>query len=353
MPLQLISLSISGTTRSSFLTTNSSASTLVGTLFTSHAQHHPRIILNTSTSGMNISTETIGRIFFRLTHGRLTCSIRKLSTNTLAFSETRSRLRYSITNHILPDITTILFTNSPITSPITLKQFFAKKTHPFTKLVEVTPLRRVAYLDPVLEHLKPEEHTPPREHARWRFTRLESPQVATTSTPKPEVSLRLTHTPELEYQSALLPAEPEEPTDPSSSDSDSDTDDMAGDKEAKMNTPPEFSRSAEKARDFLWQVDLYLTCKKDQFKNDTSRITWALSFMRGGPGGVWAGNYIDALTNATATSSPPSWTQFRAEFIDKFFPKNEKQEARNKLKHLLQGEARLRTTSPVLTPSPL
>jgi len=116
---------------------------------------------------------------------------------------------------------------------------------------------------------------------------LSIPQAATSSTPKAEISLRLTHTPEIEYQSALLTAELEEPTDPSSSDSDSDsdTDSMAGDKETKMNPPPEFSRSAEKARDFLQQVDLYITCKKDQFKDNTARIAWTLSFIRGGPGG--------------------------------------------------------------------
>jgi len=54
---------------------------------------------------------------------------------------------------------------------------------------------------------------------------------------------------------------------------------MAGDKETKMNPPPEFSGSAEKARDFLRQVDLYITCKKDQFKDDTARIAWTLSFI--------------------------------------------------------------------------
>jgi len=154
--------------------------------------------------------------------------------------------------------------------------------------------------------------------------------------------LQLTQTPEIEYQSALLPVEPEEPSNPSSSDSDSDSDteSMAGDKETKMNPPPKFSRSAEKAHDFLWQVNLYITCKKDQFKDDTTRIVWTLSFIRGGPGGVWAGNYIDALTTALATTTtPPMWTEFRTDFIKKFFPKNESQEARNKLKHLLQGRS--------------
>src|SRR5882724_8954636 len=148
-------------------------------------------------------------------------------------------------------------------------------THPFTKLIDV-PLRLMEYLDPVEEYQQPELSMPPHEITRWRFTRLQSPQVATSSTPKAEISLSLTRTPEIEYQSVLLTAEPEEPTDPSSSnsDSDSDTDSMAGDKETKMNPPPEFSGSAEKARDFLWQADLYITCKKDQFKDDTTCIVW-------------------------------------------------------------------------------
>src|SRR5882724_4648091 len=138
--------------------------------------------------------------------------------------------------------------------------------------------------------------------------------------------------------------EPEEPTDPSSSDSDTDSDNnsMAGGKETKMNPPPEFSKSAEKARDFLWQVDLYITCRKDQFKDDTAHIVWTLSFIRGGPGGVWAGEYIDALITALeplSTTTPPTWAQFRTNFVNKFFPKNETQEARNKLKRLLQGRS--------------
>jgi len=193
--------------------------------------------------------------------------------------------------------------------------------HPFTKLIDV-PLRLTDYLDPVEEYQQPELSTPPRELARWRFTRLQSPQIAISSTPKAETSLQLTRTPEIEYQSALLVAEPEEPSD-SNSNSDSDTDSMAGDKETKMNPPPEFSGSAEKARDFLRQVDLYITCKKDQFKDETARIAWTLSFIRGGPGGVWAGEYIDALTTALAplsTTTPPTWAQFRADFVKKFLP---------------------------------
>jgi len=214
--------------------------------------------------------------------------------------------------------------------------------HLFTKLIDV-PLRLLDYLDPVTEHQQQGLSTPPHKLARWRFTNLESPQVATSSTPKVETPLRLTHTPEVEYQSALLSVELEEPTDPSSSDSDSDSDSdndsMAGDKENKMNPPPEFSGSTEKARDFLWQVDLYITCKKDQFKDNTARIVWTLSFIRGGPGGVWAGEYIDQLTAAldpNSTTTPPTWKQFRTNFTTKFFPKNETQEVRNKLKCLLQ-----------------
>src|SRR5882724_6295015 len=53
-------------------------------------------------------------------------------------------------------------------------------THPFTRLVDV-PLRPMDYLDPVTEHQQPGLNTPPHELARWRFTRLVSPQVATSS----------------------------------------------------------------------------------------------------------------------------------------------------------------------------
>src|SRR5882724_12242179 len=72
-------------------------------------------------------------------------------------------------------------------------------THPFTKLIDV-PLRSTDYLDPVEEYQQPELSTPPRELARWRFTRLQSPQIATSSTPRAEISLSLTRTPDIEYQ---------------------------------------------------------------------------------------------------------------------------------------------------------
>jgi len=124
---------------------------------------------------------------------------------------------------------------------------------------------------------------------------------------------------------------------------------MAGDKEVKLNPPLEFSGSADKARNFLCQVELYLTCKKDQFKDDETRITWTLSFMRGGPGGVWAGEYIDNITSGKQ-STPPTWAKFKQEFKDYFFPKNEAQDARDKLKRLMQGRSSAKITSPALTP---
>jgi len=208
-----------------------------------------------------------------------------------------------------------------------------EQTHPFTQLVDISPLRRLTFLDLIAEHQHPGTQTLPKEFSRWRFTRLESPHI--TNTPKQETSFHLTHTPEIEYQSALLPTEEESHSD-SDTDTDSDTDNMAWDKEVKLNPPLEFSGSADKACDFLRQVELYLTCKKGQFKDDKACITWTLSFIRGGPGGVWAGEYIDKITGG-ATS--PSWSEFKQEFKDYFFPKNKAQDAWNKLKRLVQGRS--------------
>jgi len=89
---------------------------------------------------------------------------------------------------------------------------------------------------------------------------------------------------------------------------------MAGDKETKMNPPPEFSGSAEKARDFLRQVDLYITCKKDQFKDDTARIGVDFVFHMRRTWRSLAGEYMTHSLTALdplSTTTPQTWAQFR------------------------------------------
>jgi len=42
---------------------------------------------------------------------------------------------------------------------------------------------------------------------------------------------------------------------------------------------------------------------------------------------------------STLGATPPTWIHSKVDFINKFFPKNENQEAHNKLKRLLQGRS--------------
>jgi len=49
-----------------------------------------------------------------------------------------------------------------------------EQTHPFTQLVDISPLRRLTFLDLIAEHQHPGTQTLPKEFSRWRFTRLES-----------------------------------------------------------------------------------------------------------------------------------------------------------------------------------
>jgi len=123
---------------------------------------------------------------------------------------------YSITKHIRLDIITISITCYTYHITPSSQAILCQDIHPFTKLVDV-PLWPTDYLDPVMEYQQLELSTPPCRTNSLAFHQLSIPQVATSSTSKAEIPLRLTHTPEIEYQSTLLTTEPEEPTDPSSS----------------------------------------------------------------------------------------------------------------------------------------
>jgi len=111
-----------------------------------------------------------------------------------------------------------------------------------------------------------------------------------------------------------------------------------------MNPPLEFSGSADKAHDFLWQVELYITCKKDQFKDDTTHIAWTLSSIWGGPGGVWAGTYIDALTTTLDSGATPQHGyNSKSTSSTSFFPKNETKKHTISSSAFFKGEVQLRT----------
>jgi len=51
----------------------------------------------------------------------------------------------------------------------TAQAVLCEDIHPFTHLVDVQPLRRKTFLDPIAEHQRPEQSTPLPTLARWRL----------------------------------------------------------------------------------------------------------------------------------------------------------------------------------------
>jgi len=98
---------------------------------------------------------------------------------------------------------------------------------------------------------------------------------------------------------------------------------MAGDKRNEDEPTSEFSGSAEKAHDFLRQVDLYFTCKKDQFQGRYH--LYCVDPCPSYKEDLEESGQANILTHSLPCSThslqlhPQLWTQFRTDFVNKFF----------------------------------
>jgi hypothetical protein len=98
----------------------------------------------------------------------------------------------------------------------------------------------------------------------------------------------------------------------------------------KPASPSEFDGNRAKGRAFLNSCDLYMGLAHDQFHDDSSKIYWALSFMKGDR----AARFTDrVMRTAQSQGQLPyhSWEDFRDEFVREFCPKNESQAAHTEL----------------------
>jgi len=76
------------------------------------------------------------------------------------------------------------------------------------------------------------------------------------------------------------------------------------------------------------QVDLYMTCKKDQFKDDTTVshgpcLSYKEDLEESGQATISTNH---CRPRSRLYNYTPTWGQFRTDFTNKFFPKNETQE---------------------------
>jgi hypothetical protein len=105
----------------------------------------------------------------------------------------------------------------------------------------------------------------------------------------------------------------------------------------KVAVPDVFDGTLSKSETFLSQLSLYFHAKRLEFQEDQDKITFALSYLRGGTAGPWADQIIRQQEGQTGTGVFPDWNAFREEFEKTFGDPNPAGTARYKMDQLRQG----------------
>lgn len=100
----------------------------------------------------------------------------------------------------------------------------------------------------------------------------------------------------------------------------------------KVAPPEEFDGTLAKAETFISQLTLYFLGRKVQ--DNTDRIVFTLSYMKGGTAGPWAKMKVKEYS---AKGEVPPWEDFLAEFRKVFGDPDPAGTARHKLSQLRQG----------------
>ena len=100
----------------------------------------------------------------------------------------------------------------------------------------------------------------------------------------------------------------------------------------KVATPEPFDGSPEKTEDFINQLLIYCNGRREEMADDGDRITFALSWMRGGTAGPWAKQKVKELSEEGQT-----WDSFMDEVRESFGDSNPSATARHKIDQLRQG----------------
>ena len=103
----------------------------------------------------------------------------------------------------------------------------------------------------------------------------------------------------------------------------------------KVAPPDPFDGTLSNAETFLSQLLLYFTGKKHELPADSDKITFALSYMKGGTAGPWAKRKVREIV--AFPSMNQTWDQFKEEFVSVFGDPDLAGTAREKMEHLKQG----------------
>ena len=103
----------------------------------------------------------------------------------------------------------------------------------------------------------------------------------------------------------------------------------------KVALPDPFDGTTSKAETFMNQLTLYFFGKRSDFVDDTDKIIFALSYMKGGNAGPWADQKVQELSGDT----PPftDWSSFKESFEEVFGDPDPASSARFRMDQLKQG----------------
>jgi hypothetical protein len=105
----------------------------------------------------------------------------------------------------------------------------------------------------------------------------------------------------------------------------------------KVAVPDVFDGTLSRSGTFLSQLSLYFQARRFDFQDDQDKITFALSYMRGGTAGPWADQVIRQQDSSNVAQVFPDWNGFKEEFEKAFGDPNPAGTARYKMDQLKQG----------------
>jgi hypothetical protein len=105
----------------------------------------------------------------------------------------------------------------------------------------------------------------------------------------------------------------------------------------KVAPPDPFDGTLSNTETFLSQLILYFAGKKHELPGDLDKITFALSYMKGGTAGPWAKKKVKEFAAVSPKTVDQTWDQFRDEFLSVFGDPDPAGTAREKMEHLKRG----------------